>query len=76
MLIILQRRTPCQEDNPDVTESEPLVARSRDLGLPSSYQVAVRAKSLLSLENKTMWTKPQYTEMRFGFEVTMYVAAQ
>ncbi|MDP1933121.1 MAG: pyrroloquinoline quinone precursor peptide PqqA [Gammaproteobacteria bacterium] len=23
-----------------------------------------------------MWIKPQYTEMRFGFEVTMYVAAE
>ncbi len=22
----------------------------------------------------TMWTKPEYTEMRFGFEVTMYIA--
>ena len=22
----------------------------------------------------TVWTKPQATEMRFGFEVTMYVA--
>jgi coenzyme PQQ precursor peptide PqqA len=21
-----------------------------------------------------MWTKPEYTEMRFGFEVTMYIA--
>lgn len=21
-----------------------------------------------------MWTKPDYTEMRFGFEVTMYIA--
>jgi len=21
----------------------------------------------------TMWTKPEYTEMRLGFEVTMYV---
>ncbi|AUI70478.1 MULTISPECIES: pyrroloquinoline quinone precursor peptide PqqA [Beggiatoa] len=21
-----------------------------------------------------MWTKPAYTEMRFGFEVTMYIA--
>ncbi|MEO8157675.1 MAG: pyrroloquinoline quinone precursor peptide PqqA, partial [Betaproteobacteria bacterium] len=20
-----------------------------------------------------MWTKPEYTDMRFGFEVTMYV---
>jgi pyrroloquinoline quinone biosynthesis protein A len=22
---------------------------------------------------KTMWTKPEFTEMRFGFEVTMYI---
>ena len=22
----------------------------------------------------TMWTKPEYTELRFGFEVTMYIA--
>jgi len=21
-----------------------------------------------------MWTTPEYTEMRFGFEVTMYIA--
>ena len=33
---------------------------------------------LLALINQTvkesiMWTKPQVTEMRFGFEVTMYV---
>ncbi|HXM82667.1 MAG: pyrroloquinoline quinone precursor peptide PqqA [Betaproteobacteria bacterium] len=21
-----------------------------------------------------MWIKPEYTEMRFGFEVTMYIA--
>ncbi|MCB1714582.1 MAG: pyrroloquinoline quinone precursor peptide PqqA [Candidatus Competibacteraceae bacterium] len=21
-----------------------------------------------------MWSKPQYEEMRFGFEVTMYIA--
>jgi len=26
------------------------------------------------LETPTMWTKPEYTEMRFGFEVTMYIA--
>jgi len=24
-------------------------------------------------EQKIMWTKPEATEMRFGFEVTMYV---
>ncbi|MCB1648982.1 MAG: pyrroloquinoline quinone precursor peptide PqqA [Pseudomonadales bacterium] len=23
-----------------------------------------------------MWIKPEYSEMRFGFEVTMYVAAR
>jgi coenzyme PQQ precursor peptide PqqA len=22
------------------------------------------------------WTKPEYTEMRFGFEVTMYIASR
>ncbi|NCV50397.1 MAG: pyrroloquinoline quinone precursor peptide PqqA [Rhodobacterales bacterium] len=21
-----------------------------------------------------MWSKPEYTELRFGFEVTMYIA--
>ncbi|MEW5708141.1 MAG: pyrroloquinoline quinone precursor peptide PqqA [Pseudomonadota bacterium] len=21
-----------------------------------------------------MWTKPEFTEMRFGFEVTLYIA--
>ncbi|EIJ42111.1 coenzyme PQQ biosynthesis protein A [Beggiatoa alba B18LD] len=26
------------------------------------------------LEELIMWTKPAYTEMRFGFEVTMYIA--
>ncbi|PPD12988.1 MAG: pyrroloquinoline quinone precursor peptide PqqA [Methylophilus sp.] len=25
------------------------------------------------LRRNTMWTKPAATEMRFGFEVTMYV---
>ena len=25
------------------------------------------------IKESTMWTKPQATEMRFGFEVTMYV---
>jgi coenzyme PQQ precursor peptide PqqA len=24
--------------------------------------------------DRHMWTKPEYTEMRFGFEVTMYIA--
>jgi pyrroloquinoline quinone biosynthesis protein A len=25
------------------------------------------------LSEKTMWSKPEFTEMRFGFEVTMYI---
>ena len=29
--------------------------------------------SFLIKENIMKWTKPQATEMRFGFEVTMYV---
>jgi len=24
----------------------------------------------------TMWSKPEYTEFRFGFEVTMYIATR
>lgn len=27
----------------------------------------------LYFRSLTMWTKPEYTEMRLGFEVTMYV---
>ncbi len=34
---------------------------------------ARKMDSTLSLRSFTMWTKPEYTEMRFGFEVTMYV---
>jgi coenzyme PQQ precursor peptide PqqA len=25
------------------------------------------------LRRNAMWTKPEFTEMRFGFEVTMYI---
>jgi len=28
---------------------------------------------LIHFRRMTMWTKPEVTEMRFGFEVTMYV---
>jgi pyrroloquinoline quinone biosynthesis protein A len=31
------------------------------------------AESKLKPKEIIMWTKPQATEMRFGFEVTMYV---
>jgi coenzyme PQQ precursor peptide PqqA len=33
-----------------------------------------RKLSNLSFLEMTMWTKPEFTEMRFGFEVTMYIA--
>ena len=29
--------------------------------------------SIIVLEERTMWTKPDFTEMRFGFEITMYI---
>lgn len=31
---------------------------------------------LLTLRRNIMWSKPKYTEMRFGFEVTMYIATK
>jgi coenzyme PQQ precursor peptide PqqA len=27
-------------------------------------------------ENKMQWTTPSYTDMRFGFEITMYIATR
>jgi coenzyme PQQ precursor peptide PqqA len=35
---------------------------------------AIPANFQSQLMEKTMWSKPEYTEMRFGFEVTMYIA--
>ena len=29
--------------------------------------------SIIVLEEWIMWTKPDFTEMRFGFEITMYI---
>lgn len=28
----------------------------------------------LTSKEKTMWTTPQATDLRFGFEITMYIA--
>ena len=28
------------------------------------------------MKGETMWTKPTATDLRFGFEITMYVAAK
>jgi coenzyme PQQ precursor peptide PqqA len=32
--------------------------------------------NLFSEEITMSWMKPEYTDMRFGFEVTMYIAAR
>ena len=34
---------------------------------------AETSKSIIVLEENNMWTKPDFTEMRFGFEITMYI---
>ncbi len=31
-------------------------------------------RRILLMRKQTMWTKPEYTDLRFGFEVTMYIA--
>jgi len=36
-------------------------------------QVLLVANNQFNLRRFIMWTKPEVTEMRFGFEVTMYV---
>ena len=42
----------------------------RTPALPAPAQVF---DSKIVLEEWTMWTKPDFTEMRFGFEITMYI---
>ena len=34
---------------------------------------AGKSKPTIVPEEGTMWTKPDFTEMRFGFEITMYI---
>jgi coenzyme PQQ precursor peptide PqqA len=34
---------------------------------------AGKSKPIIVPEVGTMWTKPDFTEMRFGFEITMYI---
>ena len=46
------------------SETGPEIRRLGGTSLCFHYQL---------LEN-AMWSKPEYTEMRFGFEVTMYIA--
>ena len=42
-------------------------------GTPTQPAPAVSLESITVLEERTMWTKPDFTEMRFGFEITMYI---
>jgi pyrroloquinoline quinone biosynthesis protein A len=37
------------------------------------YNICIVQIRTKLLEDLTMWTTPSATEMRFGFEVTMYV---
>jgi coenzyme PQQ precursor peptide PqqA len=45
-------------------------AKSGDSAKSGNIPLILKPKLL----EKIMWTKPEYTEMRFGFEVTMYIA--
>jgi coenzyme PQQ precursor peptide PqqA len=47
--------------------------RSRDIRIEHAGQCLREFEELYHLE-VAMWSKPAYTEMRFGFEVTMYIA--
>ena len=42
-------------------------------GAPAHVGPAETSKSIIVLEENNMWTKPDFTEMRFGFEITMYI---
>jgi len=42
-------------------------------GLPVRAVPAGKSNSTIVPEVGTMWTKPDFTEMRFGFEITMYI---
>ena len=43
------------------------------LGALAQPALADLLKPTIVLEEWTMWTKPDFTEMRFGFEITMYI---
>ena len=42
-------------------------------GAPVQSASARKSKPIIVPEVGTMWTKPDFTEMRFGFEITMYI---
>ena len=45
----------------------------RILGMLARPASADLLDPTIILEEWTMWTKPDFTEMRFGFEITMYI---
>ncbi len=48
---------------------------NHELDLLISRWAPGRNFSTLPMDKEVrMWIKPEYTEMRFGFEVTMYIA--
>ena len=42
-------------------------------GAPVQSALAELSMPTIVPEVGTMWTKPDFTEMRFGFEITMYI---
>ena len=49
-------------------------AAPRIRGVGCGIRAASPEEAILSQRSFAMWTKPEYSEMRFGFEVTMYIA--
>ena len=50
------------------------MARELHYGRTSAHAApAGKTKPTIVPEVRTMWTKPDFTEMRFGFEITMYI---
>ena len=50
-----------------------LTRELRILGTLAQPAPADLLEPTIVLEELTMWTKPDFTEMRFGFEITMYI---
>ena len=50
------------------------MARMLHRNVASGHVAPARwSKPKIVLEVTIMWTKPDFTEMRFGFEITMYI---
>jgi coenzyme PQQ precursor peptide PqqA len=68
---------------PDNDDRPYLLSRAADITRRQRYrqgsaEAVVSDRKNIQLyhfpEKTIMWTKPEFTEMRFGFEVTMYIA--